>query len=236
MKVTGETDHGSPKAATKQYRLIASKHRADQLRDLAPARGDFDGENVDPICRSARGQHVMSEVHDATAMEASHEGLEGESMSAARSSIPKVIGILMIIFASLGLLFSLIGFGGTDFSTEGLSPEFVDKLNSAKTFQLVTSVLGLVIGALHLFTGIACVRYKSTAPKLALIYGVAAILNVIIGLIVMYTFVKPALDVVPGAGAALGAVFLIIGIIGMAWPIIVLALMTRPAAKAACVN
>jgi len=37
-------------------------------------------------------------------------------------------------------------------------------------------------------------------------------------------------------GAMIGVVFLVLAIVMLAWPIVVLSLMSRPAARASCVN
>lgn len=156
-------------------------------------------------------------------------------MNAPRSGIPKVIGILMIIFASLGLLFGLIGLGGNASSdaTLGDIPEW----KTWSTLSMVFGIVGLGISGLHLFAGVSAVRYKTGAPKLAIIYAILNIVTSLIQTVLVFAWLKPALaKVSPVAAEALGG-FLVIGlVIAMIWPIIVLSLMTRPGAKASCVN
>lgn len=155
-----------------------------------------------------------------------------------RSAIPKVIGILMIIFASLGLLGSLIGLAG------GGNREMfraIPELKTWATIELLLNVIGLAYGAFHLYAGVRCLGYKSNAPKLAVVYGVVAIAMVLINLILVFAWVKPALDGMmgdlgPGFGAIFGVAMIFGSLIGIAWPTIVMILMTRPSAKAACVN
>ena len=63
-----------------------------------------------------------------------------------RSGIPKVIGILMIIFGSLGILFGLIGLGAGN-----------SGFKTFDTMNLVFNLIGLGISVLHLVGGIpAC--------------------------------------------------------------------------------
>lgn len=152
-----------------------------------------------------------------------------------RSSIPKVVGILMIIFASLGLLFGLIGLGG---HSAGAGLNDVPAFKTFNTMSLVVGVIGLGISVLHLVAGIRSVGYKANAPKLASMY---ALINIIVNVgwgIAVFAWLKPAIEKVAGGigGAAIGIGVTFGVIIGCAWPIIVLALMSRPAAKTACVN
>jgi hypothetical protein len=152
-----------------------------------------------------------------------------------RSSIPKVVGILMIIFASLGLLGGLIGLGGHS-SSAGLND--IPAWKTFNTLSMVVGVIGLGISVLHLIAGIRSVGYKANAPKLAMMY---ATVNIIVTLgwgIVVFAWLKPAIEKVAGGigGAAIGVGVMFGVIISIAWPVIVLALMTRPAAKQACTN
>ena len=152
-----------------------------------------------------------------------------------RSSIPKVVGILMIIFASLGLIGGLIGLAGNA-ANEGLKelPEF----KTYMTMNLVYTVVGLGISGLHLFAGVRAIGYKANAPKLAMMYGATNIIVSIAWGAVVFAWLKPAIEKAAGGmGAAVVGFGVMFGvIISVAWPIIVLSLMSRPAAKAACVN
>lgn len=155
-------------------------------------------------------------------------------MNAQRSSIPKVIGILMIVFASIGLLLSLIGLAGNSANSAVLKE--VPEWKTWSTLSMVFGLIGLGISVLHLVGGISAVRYKASAPKLAVTYGAANIVSNLAQAIIVFAWLKPALAKFPGAAEAVGA-FLVIGIvIALIWPTIVLVLMTRPSAKEACVN
>lgn len=158
-------------------------------------------------------------------------------MMAQRSGVPKTMGVLMIVFSSLGLLFGLAGLAG-DTGDEN-TRAFLAHIDEFKTFETLTKVFGVIglgISGLHLYAGIRSVGYRRNAPTLAATYAIANIVTTIINLVIVYAWLKPAIDAVPGAGAVFGAAMLVGGVIGVTWPIIVLALMTRPAAKAACVN
>lgn len=155
-------------------------------------------------------------------------------MNAQRSGIPKVVGILMIIFASLGLLFGLIGLAGSSMNSALLKD--VPELKTWGTISMIFGVVGLGISALHLVAGISSVKYKAGAPKLAVMYGTLNIVSNLAQAVIVFAWLKPALSKFPGAAEALGG-FLVVGIvIAIIWPTIVLALMTRPAVKEACTN
>jgi hypothetical protein len=151
-----------------------------------------------------------------------------------RSGIPKVMGILMIVFASIGLLFTLIGAGG---SSTGLEGDVADKLSLLNNIELIA---GLLIGVLHLVAGIMTVRYKANGPKLAIIYGITKIVWTVVSLVLVYAWLMPALNELGAAGDAaknlFAGLFIVFGILAIIWPVIVLSLMTRPKAKASCTN
>jgi hypothetical protein len=158
-----------------------------------------------------------------------------QPMAVQRSGTPKVMGILMIVFASLGLLVGLAGLGGND----GAELREFRELEAWKNFELVTRVtgiIGLFISALHLYAGIRAVGYRRNAPALALWYAITNIVTTVLSLVLVYVWLKPALDVLPGAGAMVGTMLLVAGVISVIWPIIVLCLMTTAAAKAACTS
>jgi hypothetical protein len=165
----------------------------------------------------------------------------GYTPTPPRSAIPKVMGILMIIFGSLGILLGLFGLASGPDKTFAHLPEW-------RAFEDVTKVLGMIqlpITILGFVTGILAVKYKVIAPKLATVYGSIGIVHTLAAAFVTYTYMKKAMDAAIGdlggridsavqMGMNVGMVFGLI--IGLAYPILVLVLMTRPHAKAACVN
>lgn len=152
-----------------------------------------------------------------------------------RSAIPKVIGILMIIFGSIGILGGLIGLAGNGGGGDlfGDIPEY----KTWRTIELLTGVLGLAISILQLYAGIRLVGYKAGALGLAKAYAIVRIVTEIAGAILIFAWVKPMLDqAMPGMGGIMGVAMMIGLVFGLAWPIVVLALVTRPSAQAACNN
>lgn len=160
---------------------------------------------------------------------------------APRSAIPKVIGILMIIFASLGLLGSLIsvlGGGGNDAMFRDI-PE----LKTWHTIEKLMGAVGLAIGGLHLYTGVRAVGYKTNAPGFAVVYSLVAMVVVILNAVLVFAWIKPIMEKafagMPGGemvSGMFGPIVIFTTLIGLAWPILVMILMTRPTAKAACIN
>lgn len=160
-----------------------------------------------------------------------------------RSAIPKVMGILMIVFGSIGILGAFISLalkGRSEFS-------HVPEWQTVETISLYMALLvALPMAAFQLTTGIISVKYKASAPKVATILAIAKMVMTVVEMIVTYKYTMAALEVVFGERGRLdsfvrstmetsmkiGMVFG--GIVGLAWPILILILMNRPAAKAAC--
>lgn len=169
-----------------------------------------------------------------------------------RSGIPKVMGILMIIFGSLGLLSALSSLGSSNFdelrsSMSGEPLPGFDELERAEGILRIVGLIGLPISGLHLFAGIRAVQYKANAPRLSIFYAVSAAVHTTTATVVSYVVLLPAFDAIisemPGDTGIVGVVrtsmqmFLIIGVmIGLIWPILVGVLMSRPAARDACAS
>jgi hypothetical protein len=154
----------------------------------------------------------------------------------ARSAIPKVIGILMIIFGCLGLLGSLINFAG-GFGQAELMRQ-IPEWGKLKTLTTVTSVLSLVMAIFQLYVGIRCVGYKPNAPTLARIYGIVGIINVIVGMVIAFAVINPILDKAPAmralGGGFTGIITVVASLLSVAWVIVILTLMGKQSAKDAC--
>ena len=153
-----------------------------------------------------------------------------------RSAIPKVIGILAIVFASFGVLGTL----GLTFGMEDELSRYRitrDALGSFGTWMIVSGVFGFALFGVHLTMGIQAVRYAPSAPRWATIYGVLAIALVLADIIVsMATFPdghgyrhRQAYEdlVYPRIGLAIFA---------LPWPIIALILMNVRGARRSCVE
>lgn len=151
-----------------------------------------------------------------------------------RSAIPKVVGILAIVFASLGLIGSLsTAFGvDDDMLAHGTTR---DGLGAFGTWMLAYVALAAVVFAVHLTAGIQAIRYAASAPRWMTVYGALAIALVVADFIVSMTtfpegsgFLHQKLyeDLVePRFGLA---------VLALPWPIIALVLMNQHSARLAC--
>jgi hypothetical protein len=153
-----------------------------------------------------------------------------------RSGIPKVIGILMIILGSLGMIATLASFAiDNDLNDPSVKEALGGKVATIQLVDKAEKISYLIIGILHIAGGIMAVMYKRAAPAVAITYAVLKILTVVIAFTLVIIWVVPVLDKAPSAikaGFIGGLVFG--GVLGIAWPVVVWALMSRPAARAAC--
>jgi hypothetical protein len=149
-----------------------------------------------------------------------------------RSSIPKVIGILAIVFSGLGLIGTLaVTFGmDDDLRKHGLTREL---LGGFGTWMQIYMVLGAALFGVHLAAGILSVKYSPAAPSWMTFYGVAALALLIADIAISEATFPSGLGreevyedfVYPRIGLA---------VLALAWPIIVLSMMNQRSARMAC--
>jgi len=142
--------------------------------------------------------------------------------------MPRVLGILMIVFGSLGAVGMVYNIATSfRFHDDGyLAPDDIKRL---VTYTKISSFANLAIAGLDVFGGIALVKYKRNAVNLAQLYGLANILVTGASLVLCFTLLAPL-------GAMLGAGLLEGAVVTVAWSVVVLVLSNRPAVKAACIN
>ena len=105
-----------------------------------------------------------------------------------RSGVPKVFGILHIIYAALGGLIALLGLGGGALmkavfqeATKAAREEGQDiskvtgALDSLITISMVQSVVAIVFAALLLVAGIKLLKYQDSGRKLSNIWAISRI-------------------------------------------------------------
>lgn len=150
-----------------------------------------------------------------------------------RSSIPKVIGILAIVFSSLGLIGTLaVTFGmEDDLRKYDLTREL---LGGFGTWMSIYLVLGLALFGVHLAAGILSVKYSPAAPSWMTFYGVAA-------LALLVADVAIAEATFPSGRYGHEAVYeafvyprIGLAVLALPWPIVVLSLMNQRSARMAC--
>jgi hypothetical protein len=146
-----------------------------------------------------------------------------------RSGIPRVIGILALVFCGIGLLVNCAMYAGMrgDARTFGVFEE----LGFYGTWITISFVFGFLVFALHLVAGIAATAYKRSAPALITAYAVLAIASVV-GDMLVVTFAFP--DALQPYQADLGQSRLGLAVIALPWPIVALVLMNLRGAKRAC--
>ena len=137
--------------------------------------------------------------------------------SPPRSAIPKVIGILMIIFGSLGVMTEL---GDVLHKPIGRPLDIV---------MQVTLWLAFASAALEIAAGIALVTYRAKGIPLSVMFAIASLAATTTSIITSLVVIGPRLMI-----AMFGVGPLVRDAIYLAWPIVVLALVTRPAARGAC--
>ena len=109
-----------------------------------------------------------------------------------KSAIPKVVGILAIVFASLGLLTATMPLGM--FEDIDVYIAAAGPIDAYLMWLLVSSLLGLALFGVHLTAGILSVRYSARAPRWITLYGVAAIVLAVLDVVVsVLTFPNPRL-------------------------------------------
>lgn len=176
-------------------------------------------------------------VHDPNATPAALARPPYLSPETPRSSIPKVIGVLAIVFACLGA-FGALGALGMAISAEDEMRKFglaAEELGAFGTWIYAYVLLSVALFAVHLAAGIQSVRYAASAPRWMTIYGVLAIALVVTDLIVSFAAIPR------GDGHGREALYqnlfmprLSLAILGMPWPIIALVMMNLRSARLAC--
>lgn len=147
----------------------------------------------------------------------------------SRSAIPRVVGILAIVFAPIGLLYTLaITYGPKDeFHWLEITQE---ELGFFGTWLDVSLIIGVALFVLHLVAGIAAVSYRRSGPPLLSAYAIAALLLVVADVAIALS--APISDSLVHSELVLPRVFL--QVFALPWPIIALILINQRSARSAC--
>jgi len=147
-----------------------------------------------------------------------------------RSAIPRVVGILALVFAPIGIFFSLVFVAGPVGDHSSVPSEWT----ALVTWLWVTFVASIVLFGLHLTGGILAVMYKRAAPLLMSLYGILGIL-LALGRVAVPFALMPK-DVGGHSSLMEDFVYMQIGygVLAVIWPIIALALMNTRSSKTAC--
>ncbi len=135
-----------------------------------------------------------------------------------RSGVPKVIGILMIIFGLLGVIAGFNGLLG-GMSTFGIGH------GGVLAMMQVSKLVGLAIAVFEVVAGVKLVNYRTSGPSFANIYAISNIAT---------TLVFGLFTIAMLGGSFVGPAIVFGMLISVAWPVVVLALVNQPRARASC--
>lgn len=160
-----------------------------------------------------------------------YHGYPPAPMPARRSGIPRVIGIIAIVFSGFGLLMNIGMYAAFSEMIRDAHMFFDhDDVGFFGTWVTISFALGFLVFVLHLAGGIAATMYKRLGPVLMSAYAVVALLLVIGDLIV-------AVAASPGESRLfqeMGQSRLGFAVMCLPWPVVALVLMNLRSAKDAC--
>jgi hypothetical protein len=146
------------------------------------------------------------------------------------SAIPRVVGII-------GIVFSVVGLGSSGVFTFGPMSD-IKRWSDGSDLGTITNwlyawmLLSVVLFGLHFVGSILAIMYKSVGPKLLTSYGVSAVILIVIDLVMVHGFVPRDSDFdVYGSVAISHTVF---SAIAFPWPVVVLALINSRRSREAC--
>lgn len=145
-----------------------------------------------------------------------------------RSAIPRVLGILAIIFSTIGLLFSLVQTVGTHSDISALRLE-ASELGSFGDWITAYLVFAILVFALHLTAGVLSVRYSPRSIKWMNGYAISALLLAVANISITAATYPELLKITDGH---MGRIFL--DVCALPWPIVVLSLMNLQRTQEAC--
>lgn len=158
-----------------------------------------------------------------------------QPMRPQRSGVPRVMGILAIIFACVGLAGSAIWTFGP------LSD--LDKHSGASELEAVTAWLWIWMGlsavvfVVHLIGGILSVQYKRAGLKIMTVYGIVALALAIVDCVLVVVLMPEKYRSNGGADDlwfSVATMHIFFEVMALPWPITALALANGARAKEAC--
>lgn len=136
-----------------------------------------------------------------------------------------VMGVLMIVFASIGLVVTVVNLYAAT------RDHMVAMFPTVAKLTIMLGILEAIVSIMQLGAGIACVRYRRSGPERAISYGIARIVLTLGNIVATIMLLKPELG---RAHPAFSALYTISAAIAIIWAIAVIALMSRPSAKSSC--
>jgi len=150
---------------------------------------------------------------------------------APRSAIPRVIGIIGLPFACIGIGASLLFTFGPlhDIKSWGAT----ERLGSIVNWLYIWLAVSVLLFAAHLLGSILTLTYRASGPRLLTGYAVGAIALLVIDVVMMIGFVPNDTGFF-GVRESVTWPRVAFGAIAFPWPVVVLALVNTPRARAAC--
>jgi hypothetical protein len=143
----------------------------------------------------------------------------------APSSIPRVVGILAIIFSVIGLGIAAIFFVGPMGVLERRTSW--DHHKVLQTWMIVWGLSSLVLFVLHLAGGILGIMNRTLGLRVLTAYAIAAIVLVVLDVVVLGFYAQGR------AWDKIGMPHLGYSFLAVAWPIVALVLVNTRRARAA---
>jgi hypothetical protein len=149
-----------------------------------------------------------------------------------RSAIPKIVGILGIIFACVGAMTSAVWtWGSLDDLTRW---DYEHAWDHVEIWLRVWGFASFGLFGLHLAASLFALGYRPIAPRLVMLYSILALALIVADIVL-------ELALAPGASSHYRAIresattmHVVYSGLATPWPIIALILMSRKSAKAAC--
>ena len=152
------------------------------------------------------------------------------------SAVPRVLGLLMVVLAFVGLMQSLGGLvagAGADFEAFLL---LGDRVGRWRAFGFWSNLTGLFVGGVHLVAGVWAVRGMRRAPLMASVYAGVAIVRVTFVVVIYYQTTAPVLRPFGKTelfgGHEVGVLIHVVLLLG--WAALVVLLMNLGGSRRAC--
>jgi hypothetical protein len=147
-----------------------------------------------------------------------------------RTATPRVVGIIGVVFAWIGLGSSAVFTFGPLSDIQRWSHG--DDLGAVTNWLYAWMALSAVVFGLHFVGSLLAIMYKQVGPKLLTSYAVSAIALLVTDLVMVHTLVPKHFDHdVYGSVAISHTVF---SAIAFPWPVVVLALINSRRSREAC--
>lgn len=155
-------------------------------------------------------------------------------MKPQRSGVPRVVGVLAIIFSAFGLIGSLIWTFGPMSDAEKMHASDLDPVI---TWLWIWLVLSLGLFVLHLVGGILAVQYKPSGLKTLTWYAIAALALILVDVVLVNVLIPAQYRYDrsdDGVYFSVRTMHIAFSAMAAPWPIIALALVRGDKARQAC--